>query len=196
MALVGRLCAGWRLWLKVGCISCSVQDQGPSDHTSTGDIAVAQRRMRLSTNDDNKCRFRPDAWLTSGLYACSAVRNIKDINHYKQRSTNESFQSSTLAPHRRHGRIRPNPCVYANISGLMELLGRPFGPIFMTVFISVIWLAIVVFAREFAGEPVITLTLTAIVYGIFAFTLGRSSGQFSLASLPAPSPIPLFCRLP
>ena len=83
---------------------------------------------------------------------------------------------------------------FANISGFMELLGRPFGPIFMTVFISIIWLAIVVFAR--VREPVITLTLTAIVYGIFAFALGAILSPILTGELRVPSPIPLFCRLP
>ncbi len=57
-----------------------------------------------------------------------------------------------------------------NITGLMEGLGRPFGPILMTVLISLTWLAIVVLVR--VREPLLTLVFTGITYGVFAILIG------------------------
>jgi hypothetical protein len=59
---------------------------------------------------------------------------------------------------------------FMNISGLMDLLGRPSGPLFMQMLISVAWLAIVVYFN--VREPVLTLTCTGVIYGVFAFILG------------------------
>jgi hypothetical protein len=62
--------------------------------------------------------------------------------------------------------VRP----FMNITGIMDAIGRPAGPIAMTVLISLAWLAIVVLLD--VREPVLTLTSTGVVYGIFAFMIG------------------------
>lgn len=69
-----------------------------------------------------------------------------------------------------------------NITGLMEGLGRPSGPIFLTVLISVAWLAIVVAAN--VHQPLLTLTFTGITYGVFAILISAIlspllTGEFS-----------------
>jgi tetrahydromethanopterin S-methyltransferase subunit B len=56
-----------------------------------------------------------------------------------------------------------------NVTRLMDNLGRPFGPILMTVLISLAWLVIVVLVR--VHEPVLTLVFTGITYGVFAILL-------------------------
>jgi len=56
-----------------------------------------------------------------------------------------------------------------NITGLMEGLGRPFGPILMSVLISLAWLVIIVLVR--VREPLLTLVFTGITYGVFAILL-------------------------
>jgi hypothetical protein len=59
---------------------------------------------------------------------------------------------------------------FLNITGMMDVSGRPFGPVMTNVLISAIWLAIVVLSR--VREPLLTLTVTGLVYGLFAFLLG------------------------
>ena len=76
--------------------------------------------------------------------------------------------------------IRP----FLNIIGVMDLLGRPFGPVAVTVLISVAWLAIVVLAR--VREPIWTLTFTGIVYGVFAFALGTILSPILTGELSGP----------
>ena len=61
--------------------------------------------------------------------------------------------------------IRP----FLNITGLMEYLGRPLGPLLITILISLAWLAIVVLSR--VQHPLRTLVWTGITYGIFAIVL-------------------------
>jgi hypothetical protein len=76
--------------------------------------------------------------------------------------------------------IRP----FLNIIGVMDLLGRPFGPLAVTALISVAWLVIVVAAR--VREPIWTLTFTGIVYGIFAFVLGSILSPILTGELSGP----------
>ena len=57
-----------------------------------------------------------------------------------------------------------------NITGITDLLGRPFAPLMTNVLISAAWLALVVLLR--VRQPVLTLTCTGVVAGIFAFALG------------------------
>jgi hypothetical protein len=78
--------------------------------------------------------------------------------------------------------IRP----FMNITGLMEELGRPFGPLFITLLISIAWLAIVLFAK--VREPILTLIFTGVTYGVFTILIsailspildGRLSGPIT-----------------
>ena len=61
--------------------------------------------------------------------------------------------------------IRP----FLNMTGLMEYLGRPLGPLLITLLISLAWLAIVVLNR--VQSPLRTLVWTGITYGVFALLL-------------------------
>ncbi len=56
-----------------------------------------------------------------------------------------------------------------NIVGLMDGLGRPFGPLLVTALISLAWLAIVVLSR--VHQPFLTLVWTGLAYGTFAILL-------------------------
>jgi hypothetical protein len=51
-----------------------------------------------------------------------------------------------------------------NISGLMNALGRPFGPLLVTALVAIIWVATVVLSR--VREPLMTLTLTGLAAGL------------------------------
>jgi hypothetical protein len=57
-----------------------------------------------------------------------------------------------------------------NISGMMEIIGRPLGPILVNLFISAVWLVTVLFVR--ARQPILTLVCTGAVHGLFALLLG------------------------
>lgn len=70
-----------------------------------------------------------------------------------------------------------------NLTGVMAYLGRPQGPLLITLLISLAWLAIVV--RNRVQHPLRTLVWTGIMYGIFAILVsallsplldGHSSG--------------------
>lgn len=61
--------------------------------------------------------------------------------------------------------IRP----FINLTGLMDRLGRPFGPLLVTALISLAWLVIVVTSR--VRRPVLTLVCTGLAYGVFAIVL-------------------------
>lgn len=56
-----------------------------------------------------------------------------------------------------------------NITGLMDALGRPLGPLLVTGLISLAWLVIVVWVRP--HQLLLTLVCTGVVYGIFALVL-------------------------
>lgn len=56
-----------------------------------------------------------------------------------------------------------------SITGLMEVLGRPWAPVAATVVISIVWLAAVVWRRD--ARPVLTLTCAGLVYGVLAVVL-------------------------
>lgn len=64
--------------------------------------------------------------------------------------------------------IRP----FLSITGLMDLLGRPIGPLLITLLISVAWLAIVVYVR--ADRPMLTLVCTGLTYGVFAILISAA----------------------
>lgn len=56
-----------------------------------------------------------------------------------------------------------------SITGLMDGLGRPFGPVLITILTSLAWLAIVVLVR--ARQPLLTLIFAGISYGVFAILI-------------------------
>jgi hypothetical protein len=56
-----------------------------------------------------------------------------------------------------------------NITGGMDVLGRPVGPVLVTGVISVVWLVVVVWWRS--ERPVVTLTCAGLVYGVLAVVL-------------------------
>jgi hypothetical protein len=76
-----------------------------------------------------------------------------------------------------------------NITGAMEGLGRPFGPIFLTILISVVWLAIVVFAN--VRNPLLTLVCAGITYGVFAILLSAILSPILTGTLAGPITNPL-----
>jgi hypothetical protein len=63
------------------------------------------------------------------------------------------------------GLLRP----VASLSGLIDLLGRPLGPILITVLIAGSWIAIVIFSR--LQRPILTLVLAGVVYAVLAILL-------------------------
>jgi hypothetical protein len=71
-----------------------------------------------------------------------------------------------------------------NVTGLMERLGRPFGPILVTVLISLAWLAIVVLAR--IREPLLTLVFTGLTYGAFAILISAILSPILMGQLIGP----------
>jgi hypothetical protein len=56
-----------------------------------------------------------------------------------------------------------------NIVGLMDGLGRPFGPLLVTALISLAWLVMVVLSR--VRRPFATLVWSGIAYAVFAIVL-------------------------
>lgn len=71
-----------------------------------------------------------------------------------------------------------------NITGAMDGLGRPFGPLLMTLCISGAWLALVVFAN--IREPLLTLICTGIIYGVFAILLSAILSPILTGTLAGP----------
>ncbi|MBX3011195.1 MAG: hypothetical protein KF832_06795 [Caldilineaceae bacterium] len=71
-----------------------------------------------------------------------------------------------------------------NMTGVMDGLGRPFGPLFVTVLISVAWLAIVVWTR--VRKPLLTLICTGLTYGLFAIVISAVLSPLLTGSLSGP----------
>lgn len=71
-----------------------------------------------------------------------------------------------------------------SITGLLERLGRPSGPLLVTVLISVVWLAIVVFVS--VREPLLTLIFTGISYGVFAILISAILSPMLTGTLAGP----------
>lgn len=59
--------------------------------------------------------------------------------------------------------------LFLHISAVMDALGRPFGPILLTLVISVVWLSIIVFTN--IRQPFLTLVFTGILYGVFVISI-------------------------
>ncbi len=71
-----------------------------------------------------------------------------------------------------------------NITGLMEGLGRPFGPILITMLISLAWLLIVVLTN--VREPLLTLVCTGMSYGVFAIGISAIVSPMLMGQLMGP----------
>jgi hypothetical protein len=78
------------------------------------------------------------------------------------------------------GLIRP----LMNVTGLMEALGRPFGPILITVLISLAWLAIVVLVR--IRDVLLTLICTGLTSGVFAILVSAIVSPIVMGQLSGP----------
>ncbi len=76
-----------------------------------------------------------------------------------------------------------------NITGAMDSLGRPFGPIFLTLLISGAWLAIVSLAN--VRNPLLTLICTGLVYGVCAILLSAILSPILTGTLAGPITNPL-----
>jgi hypothetical protein len=81
--------------------------------------------------------------------------------------------------------VRP----FLSITGWMDGLGRPFGPIFVTALISVAWLVIVVIAK--IRDPLLTLACTGLAYGVFAIALSAILSPLLTGALAGPLAHPL-----
>jgi hypothetical protein len=71
-----------------------------------------------------------------------------------------------------------------NITGLMDGLGRPVGPLLITGLISVAWLMIVVAFR--VRQPLLTLICTGGAYGLFAIILSAILSPILTGALSGP----------
>jgi hypothetical protein len=78
------------------------------------------------------------------------------------------------------GLIRP----VMNVTGLTEALGRPFGPILITMLISLAWLAIVVLVS--IRDVMLTLVFTGISSGVFAILLSAIVSPILAGQLSSP----------
>lgn len=73
---------------------------------------------------------------------------------------------------------------FMNMTDMMDVLGRPLGPVLMTVLISAAWLAIVVLAR--VRQPLLTLIFTGLSYGLFALVIGAILSPILTGELSGP----------
>ncbi|HEU4324230.1 MAG TPA: hypothetical protein VFS21_13850 [Roseiflexaceae bacterium] len=71
-----------------------------------------------------------------------------------------------------------------SITGLMDQLGRPLGPLLVTALISVLWVAIVVLVR--APRPLPTLVFSGVAYGVFAIALSAALSPLLRGELMGP----------
>ncbi len=76
-----------------------------------------------------------------------------------------------------------------NIVGLMNGMGRPFGPLLVTALISLAWLVIVVMNR--VRRPFLTLVWTGIIYGLFTMLLSAVLSPILRGELLGPLTNPL-----
>ncbi len=75
-----------------------------------------------------------------------------------------------------------------NIIGLMDGLGRPAGPLLISVLISLAWLAIVVLGR--VRQPLLTLVCAGVVYGLFAIVISAILSPILTGELSGPATNP------
>lgn len=71
-----------------------------------------------------------------------------------------------------------------NITGLMDSLGKPFGPLLITALISVAWVVISVFVN--VRNPLLTLLCAGIAYGIFVIVLSALLSPLLIGTLTGP----------
>ena len=69
--------------------------------------------------------------------------------------------------------------------GLSRAIGQPFASIAVTLLISLVWLAVAVRARF--SRPIVTLTLTGLVYGIFAVLISAVLSPVLTGQLQGPA---------
>ncbi len=77
--------------------------------------------------------------------------------------------------------VRP----FLNITGLMDGLGRPAGPLLISALISLAWLAIVVLGR--VRQPLLTLVCAGLVYGLFAIVISAILSPILTGELQGPA---------
>jgi hypothetical protein len=89
------------------------------------------------------------------------------------------------------GLIRP----LMNVTGLMEALGRPFGPVLITVLISLAWLAIVVLVR--VRDVLLTLICTGLTSGVLVILISAIVSPIVMGQLSGPitSPVAIIAVL-
>lgn len=71
-----------------------------------------------------------------------------------------------------------------NITGLMDSLGKSFGPLLITALISVAWVVICVFVN--VRNPLLTLIGAGVAYGIFATVLSALLSPLLTGALAGP----------
>lgn len=76
--------------------------------------------------------------------------------------------------------VRP----FMNLTGLMDLIGRPAGPLLTTLLISLVWLGVVWIAR--VRQPLLTLLFAGLTYGIFAMILSALLSPILTGQLQGP----------
>lgn len=74
------------------------------------------------------------------------------------------------------------------VTGMLDLLGKPFAPILVTVVISLFWLMVVVGTR--VHQPILTLVCAGVVYGVFAILLSALLSPILTGALLGPSTNP------
>ncbi len=72
--------------------------------------------------------------------------------------------------------------------GLSRAIGQPFASIAVTLLISLVWLAVAVRARF--SRPIVTLTLTGLVYGVFAVLISAVLSPVLTGQLQGPATNP------
>lgn len=73
---------------------------------------------------------------------------------------------------------------FLSLTGLLDRLGRPSGPILLLTFISGVWLAIVVLTR--VRQPFLTLSFTGFTYAVFALLIHASLSPIDGRQLSSP----------
>ena len=75
-----------------------------------------------------------------------------------------------------------------SIVGLMDELGRPLGPLLVTLVISIVWIAVVGLSR--VAEPLLTLVFAGLVYGVLSIVLSGVLSPIVTGELQGPLATP------
>ena len=70
----------------------------------------------------------------------------------------------------------------------MDELGRPLGPLLVTLVISIVWIAVVGLSR--VAEPLLTLVFAALVYGVLSIVLSGILSPIVTGELQGPLATP------